>query len=130
MQERRFAPDGGVAPPVVGDDGHERSPADADVGAVRRQVLAEGGADVPTLGGRLDSCGGEDGGGDVGIGDEAVIGLAGPGAVGVADQQHEIGHGAGERMALLADEVFVVGIAQVVAVVGGDDDDGFVGAAG
>ena len=32
-------------------------------------------------------------------------------------------------MALLADEVLVVGVAQVVAVVGGDDDDGVVGAA-
>ena len=32
-------------------------------------------------------------------------------------------------MALFADEVLIVGVAEVVAVVGGDDDDGFVGAA-
>ena len=86
MEQRLFAPDGGVAPPVVGDDGHERAPANADVGAVGRQVFAEGGADVLAFGGGLDAGGGEDGGGDVGVGDEAVVGLAGAGAVGVADE--------------------------------------------
>ena len=95
VQQRGFAPDGGVAPPVVGDDGHERAPADADVGAVGRQVVAKRGADVLAFGWRLDAGGGEDGGGDVGVGDEAVVGLTGTGAVGIADQQHQIGHGAG-----------------------------------
>ena len=94
------------------------------------EVLAQGGADVLAFSGGLDAGGGEDGGGDVGVGDEAVVGFAGTGAVGVADEEHEVGDGAGEGVALLADEVLVVGISQVVAVVGGDDDDGVVGAAG
>ena len=130
VQQRGFAPDGGVAPPVVGNDGHQRSPADADVGAMGRQVVAERAADVLAFRRRLDASRCEHGGRDVGVGDEALVGLPGPRAVGVAHKQHQVGHGAGERVALLADQVLVVRIAQVMAVVGRHDDHGVVRSSG